>query len=237
MYELLEIDDMMIREYLQVLHQQGKSDSYINQSINAIKFYYEVVLGMPNRFYAIERPRKKKSLPKVISKKEVMGIINNTNNIKHKCIVSLLYSGGLRRGELLNLKITDIDSNRMLVRIENAKGAKDRMTLLSSKLLVDLRKYFIEYQPKYWLFEGASKKQYTATSVAKIIKRAARKAGILRNISPHILRHSFATHLLEAGTDLRYIQSLLGHSSSKTTELYTHVATKAFEKIKNPLDL
>ena len=236
-HELLEINEDLIRKYLQKLIQDGKSNSYINQAVNSVKFYYEVVLGMPNRFYSIERPRSENKLPKVISKEEVLAIINATNNIKHKCIVSLLYSAGLRRSELLNLKITDIDSNRMLIRVENSKGNKDRMTLLSKRLLEDLRVYFKEHKPKKWLIEGVSGARYAPSSVVKIIKSACKKARIARNVTPHILRHSFATHLLEAGTDLRYIQTLLGHSSSTTTELYTHVATNSFDNIKNPLDL
>lgn len=235
-YDLLEINEEMIRLYLQKLIQDGKSNSYINQAVNSIKFYYEMVLGMPNRFYAIERPRPETKLPKVISKEDVLALINATNNIKHKCIVSLLYSAGLRRSELLNLKITDIDSKRMLIRVEGAKGNKDRVTLLSKSVLQDLRIYFREYKPRKWLFEGAKNKQYAPTSLVKVLKAATHKAGIKRNITPHMLRHSFATHLLENGTDLRYIQSILGHNSSKTTEIYTHVAINSFGKIKNPID-
>lgn len=235
-HELIEINELMIREYLLKLNRDGKSSAYINQMVNAIKFYYEIVLGMPNRFYSIERPRKAQALPKVISKEEISAIINHTNNIKHKCIVSLLYSSGLRRSELLNLKIKDIDSHRMVVNIHNAKGSKDRISLLSETVLKDLRIYFKTYKPKEWLFEGEKGEQYSATSVAKIIKNAAKKAKIKKSVTPHMLRHSFATHLLENGTDLRYIQALLGHSSSKTTEIYTHVATSAFKLIKNPLD-
>ena len=235
--ELMSINENDIRSYLQKLIQEKKSNSYINQAVNSIKFYYEIVLGMPNRFYSVERPRSEQTLPKVISKEEVFSIINCINNIKHKCIVSLLYSAGLRRSELLNLKITDIDSNRMLIRVQGAKGNKDRMTLLSKTLLEDLRIYFKEYKPKKWLFEGAKGNAYSGESVVKIIKQSSRKAKITRNVTPHTLRHSFATHLLEAGTDLRYIQTLLGHSSSKTTEIYTHVAINSFDMIKNPLDL
>lgn len=235
--KLMELNENDIRNYLQLLIQQKKSNSYINQAVNSIKFYYEIVLGMPNRFYAIERPRNQQALPKVISKEEVLAIINNTNNIKHKCIVSLLYSAGLRRSELLNLKLNDIDSKRMLIRVNASKGNKDRMTLLSKNVLEDLRGYFKEYKPKDWLFEGSKGGKYSAESVVKIIKRSCFKAKIKRNVTPHILRHSFATHLLEAGTDLRYIQTLLGHNSSKTTEIYTHVAINSFDMIKNPLDL
>lgn len=236
-FDLMELNENHIRSYLQVLIQNKKSNSYINQAVNSIKFYYEIVLGMPNRFYSIERPRTSQALPKVISKEEVFSIINHTNNIKHKCIISLLYSAGLRRSELLNLKITDIDSKRMLIRVQAAKGNKDRMTLLSKTVLEDLRIYFKEYKPKNWLFEGVKGKAYSGESIVKIIHRSCKKAKIKRNVTPHTFRHSFATHLLESGTDLRYIQTLLGHNSSTTTEIYTHVAINSFDMIKNPLDL
>lgn len=231
------LDENDIRNYLQNLVQTNKSNSYINQAINSIKFYYEVVLGMPNRFYAIERPRKDKKLPIVLSKENVRKMIDITDNIKHRCIISVLYSAGLRRSELLNLKSTDIDSSRMLIRVINAKGNKDRYTLLSTKTLADLRVYFKLYRPNTYLFEGAYGAQYSPNSVGKVVANAAIKAGIKMPVSPHILRHSFATHLLESGTDLRYIQLLLGHSSTKTTEIYTHVAKSSFDSIKNPLDL
>lgn len=234
--DLMEINEMDIRAYLQELIKKGKSNSYLNQMINSIKFYYEVVEGMPNRFYAIERPRKVEFLPKVLSREEIVSIIDNTNNIKHRCIVSLLYSAGLRRTELLNLKLTDIDSKRMVINIRQSKGKKDRLSLLSQKVLEDLKVYYKEYRPKEYLFESPSGKQYSAASVLLIVKRAAKKAKIRKNVTPHMLRHSFATHLLENGTDLRYVQVLLGHSSSKTTEIYTRVATHQIRSIKSPLD-
>jgi site-specific recombinase XerD len=232
-----KLNEIDIRNYIQMLVQNHHSNSYINQAINSIKFYYEVVLGMPNRFYDIERPRKELKLPIVLSKVDVLKIIDCTNNLKHKCIVSLLYSAGLRRSELLNLKPKDIDSKRMVIKILGAKGNKDRYTLLSTNILTDLRLYFKQYQPKEYLFEGANGNKYNANSVFKIVSNAGDKAGIKVRVSPHVLRHSFATHLLESGTDLRYIQILLGHNSSKTTEIYTHVATNNFNLIKNPLDL
>ena len=235
--EIDHINENEIRAYMQLLVHQQKSHSYINQMINSIKFYYEVVLEMPNRFYSIERPIKKESLPKVISLEEVQAIIKNTNNIKHKCIVSLLYSAGLRRNELLSLKLEDIDSKRMVITVKNGKGNKDRLTILSHSVLNDLRTYFKEWKPKHYLFEGAKGKQYTPTSILKIIKNAAKKGGIKKNITPHMLRHSFATHLLENGTDLRYIQVLLGHSSTRTTEVYTQVAINNIKMIKSPIEL
>lgn len=234
--DLVAINESDVRKYILKLVQLDKSNSYINSAINSIKFYYESVLGMPNRFYEIERPRKEKKLPKVLSKEDVLSVIANTNNLKHKCIVSLLYSSGIRRNELVNLKITDIDSKRMLIRIEAAKGNKDRYTLLSHSLLEDLREYYKQYKPEKYIVEGMYGKQYSGQSIGKIVTNAAEKAGIKISVTPHMLRHSFATHLLEAGVDLRQIQVLLGHSSSKTTEIYTHVATTTFKKIKNPLD-
>lgn len=235
-FEINALDETKIRDYLSFLNKETYSTSYINQAVNAIKFYFEIVQNMPNRFYEIERPMKEHKLPKVISKEEVLSIINHTGNIKHRCIVSLLYSSGLRRSELLSLKIGDIDSKRMVIRIEGAKGNKDRFTLLSETVLKDLRKYFVEWKPKVYLFEGEGEAMYSSTSIAKIIDNAAFKAGIRKKISPHMLRHSFATHLLENGVDLRSIQSLLGHNSLQTTEIYTHVAVSSFNKIKNLLD-
>ncbi|WP_225036547.1 site-specific tyrosine recombinase/integron integrase [Winogradskyella sp. SM1960] len=231
----ITLNEVDIRKYLQKLIQDGKSNSYINLTINSIKFFYEVVHEMPNRFYSIERPRKEKQLPEVLSKEEIVQIINHTNNLKHRCIVGLLYSAGLRRSELLNLAITDIDSKRMVIKVNNAKGNKDRITVLSPVILKDLKEYYKAYRPKEYLFEGIRGGKYSATSVLSIVSNAAKKAGIVKKVSPHMLRHSFATHLLENGTDLRHIQLLLGHNSTKTTEIYTHVANKSFMEIKDLL--
>ncbi|NQY31118.1 MAG: tyrosine-type recombinase/integrase [Flavobacteriaceae bacterium] len=234
---LNELTENEIRQYLKELNDQSKSNSYIHQAINSIKFYFEIVLGMPNRFYEIERPRPQTTLPKVLSIEEVMALINNTNNYKHRCIVSLLYSAGLRRSELINLNLTDIDSDRMLIHVKNAKGNKDRYTILSKTTLIDLRIYFKKWRPKKFLFEGPKGNQYSPSSVLKIVNKAGEKANIKKRVTPHMLRHSFATHLLENNTDLRYIQSLLGHSSSTTTEIYTQVATKFLQVVQSPLDL
>ncbi|MEQ3796440.1 site-specific tyrosine recombinase/integron integrase [Flavobacteriaceae bacterium MJ-SS4] len=239
-YPNVEVDSLNeqdIRHYLKTLVNKNWSSSYINQSINSIKFYYEIVLGMPNRFYEIERPRKERKLPIVLSKDEVRSLIDATNNMKHRCILALLYSAGLRRSELLNLKPKDIDSKRMLIKVNDAKGNKDRYTLLANSVLEDLRKYYLEYKPQNYLFEGQVKDKYSASSILNIINNAREKAGIKKHVTAHTLRHSFATHLLENGTDLRYIQLLLGHNSTKTTEIYTHVATNSFNSIKSPIDL
>ncbi len=191
---------------------------------------------MPHRYYHIDRPFKDQRLPKVISKEEILTMIRLTKNIKHKCIIELLYSAGLRRSELLNLKVKDIDSKRMIISIEKAKGNKDRQTILSKTVLKDLRKYFKQYKPNKYLFEGQHKEQYSSSSVLQIVKRAAKQSNIIKPVTPHMLRHSFATHLLEEGTDIRIIQSLLGHNSIKTTEIYAHVANHQIINIKNPLD-
>lgn len=230
------INENDIRAYLQKLIQQGSSNSYVNQAINAIKFYYEVVMEMPNRFYGMERPRVEEKLPKVLSKEEVLSMIAHTSNIKHRCVVSLLYSAGLRRNELLNLIPEDIDGKRMMIKVRGGKGNKDRFTILSETLLKELREYYKLWKPRTYLFEGPMGARYSPESVSKIVSGSAEKAQIKKRVTPHMLRHSFATHLLEAGTDLRYIQVLLGHKSTKTTEIYTHVATNIFFKIKNPLD-
>lgn len=236
--ELLEkLTISQINAYiLNLIQSKNISISQQNQRINAIKFYYEKVLGREKQYYELHRPNKEHKLPKVLSKNEVKNILNSCNNIKHKCILMLIYSAGLRRSELLNLTIPDIDSERMVININGAKGMKDRISLLSDNLLKLLREYYKEYKPKKYLFEGANKGKYSPTSVANILKKAALKAGIHKNVTPHMLRHSFATHLLEQGTDLRYIQELLGHNSSKTTEIYTHVSKRAIDKIKNPVD-
>jgi len=221
---------------LTLIKSQNISISQQNQRINAIKFYYEKLLGREKQYYELYRPNKEHKLPKVLSKNEVKKILNSCDNMKHKCILMLIYSAGLRRSELINLKILDIDSERMVINIKGAKGKKDRISLLSDNLLQLLRKYYKKYIPKVYLFEGQNGGKYSPTSVANILKKASLKAGIKKKVTPHMLRHSFATHLLEQGTDLRYIQELLGHNSSKTTEIYTHVSKRAIDKIKNPID-
>ena len=199
--------------------KQGKSLSHQNQVINAIKFYYEQVLDMPQRFYEITRPRKERKLPSVLSEEEILKVISATTNLKHKAIVVTIYSCGLRLSELLNLKISDIQSDRHLLLIRDAKGNKDRNTILSDTTIGLLRKYYLSYRPKEYLFEGQYGGQYSGKSVQSIVKYSLRLANIKKSASTHTLRHSFATHLLENGTDLRYIQTLLGHSAPKPPRL------------------
>jgi len=233
----MNLTEADIRQFMHKLIQDGASGSQQNQYINAIKFYYEVVMGMPKRFYALERPIKEKPLPTVCSREEIMKIISLATNIKHRCIISLLYSTGMRRSELLNLKIEDIDSKSWRIKIRKGKGKKDRYTLLSQRLLTDLRRYYLIYKPKEYLFEGAKGGMYSGSSIQKLINKLVKQAGIRKRVTAHTLRHSFATHLLENGTDIRYIQVLLGHGSLKTTEIYTLVATKHLQTIVNPLDI
>lgn len=236
-YDLKQISVDQINSYIvELINEHSISPSQQNQRINAIKFYYEKVLGRAKEYYKVERPRKERKLPTVLSKQEVHLLLNLIDNLKHKCILTTIYSAGLRRSELIHLKVEDIDSQRRLIKIRGAKGKKDRYTLLSDKLIELLRKYYRVYSPKEWLFEGQNGGEYSTTSVAKIFKAAVKKAGIKKHITPHSLRHSFATHLLEQGTNLRYIQEILGHENPKTTQIYTRVATNELSNIRSPLD-
>jgi integrase/recombinase XerD len=213
------------------------SSSHQNQVVNAVKLFFRTVENTKLNPDLVHRPKREKTLPNVLSKEEVKLILDAHGNIKHKAMLSLIYSCGLRRSELLNLKLNDIDSKRGLVIIRKGKGRKDRVTPLSEKVLNMLRDYFKAYQPKEWLFEGQSGiGQYDERSLANVLKQALEKSQINKPVSLHWLRHSFATHLLENGTDLRYIQEILGHSSSKTTEIYTHVSNKSIQKIISPFD-
>lgn len=235
--ELTELTAEEIRAYmLYLINYKQISISQQNQRINSIKFYYEKVLGQDVAYYKFDRPFKEKKLPEILSKQEIKLLINNTHNIKHKSIIIMLYACGLRRSELINLKLSDIDSSRMVVKINGGKGKKDRYVQLPKKVLKILRIYYKEFQPRQYLFEGKDENQYSTTSVLKVIKAAGIRAGIKKRVYPHILRHSFATHHLEQGTDLRYIQVWLGHTQSKTTEIYTHVSNTSFEKFANPID-
>jgi len=190
-----------------------------------------------NFLYEIKRPRKDKQLPEVLSREEVTRIINLTENIKHKALLTTIYSGGLRLGETARLELAHLDRDRMLIFVKGAKGRKDRYTLLSEKALELIDRYIRRYEPKKWLFEGARQGRYLSRrTIEKVFEQARDRAGIKKEVSVHDLRHSFATHLLESGTDLRYIQELLGHASSKTTEIYTHVSIKSIGRIKSPLD-
>jgi integrase/recombinase XerD len=213
------------------------SESYQNQTINALKLFLKIIHNQKIVIELIERPRREKRLPNVLSKEEVKLILNSLVNIKHQTMLSLIYSCGLRSGELLSLKPNQIDSKRNLLLIHQSKGKKDRIVPLSNKTIEMLRKYYLMYRPTTYLFEGQNQgEKYDERSLQKVIKKAVLLAKMNKPVTLHWLRHSYATHLLEAGTDLRYIQEILGHSSSRTTEIYTHVSTKNLQQIKSPFD-
>lgn len=213
------------------------SYSYQNQTVNAIKLYFKTVQDRILDIDKVHRPKRAKVLPNVLSKEEVKLLLETPINVKHRMMLSMIYSCGLRCGELLALQPSNIDSKRNIILIKNAKGNKDRIVPLSLKILAMLREYYKLYKPEQFLFEGQVKgNAYDARSLQQVLKQAVGKAGIKKPVTLHWLRHSYATHLLESGTDLRYIQELLGHSSSKTTEIYTHVSMKSLQKIKSPFD-
>ncbi|MCL2597472.1 MAG: site-specific integrase [Paludibacter sp.] len=213
------------------------SENIIHSRLNAIKFYFEQALHHEKIFFEeIPRPKKKSSLPKVFSKNDIVKIFAKVDNPKHLLMLKLCYGMGLRVSEIVNLKVAGIDSNRMLVHIEAAKGKKDRYVTLPSSVLEDLRNYYKNYRPKMYLFEGQYGGQYSVRSVQAVFKNAMRKAKINKAVGIHGLRHSYATHLLECGTDMVFIQKLLGHKDIKTTEIYAKVTNRQLGKVKSPLD-
>ena len=221
----------------QYILKNNLSASYQNQIVNAIKLFFKTVRETKIEVDKIHRPKRAKVLPNVLSKEEVKLILNAHSNIKHKMMLSLIYSCGLRCGELLALQPVHIDSIRNIVLLKNAKGKKDRIVPLSPKILEMLREYYSSFRPKKFLFEGIIPGEpYSDKSLQQVLKQALQKTKITKPATLHWLRHSYATHLLESGTDLRYIQELLGHNSSKTTEIYTHVSTKSIQQIKSPFD-
>ncbi len=229
-------DDVVKYVYNHIVGR-GYSFAHQNQVVSALKLFFSEVGKSEIDIDKIRRPRHEHKLPNVLSKDEVKQILSAPQNIKHRTMLSLIYACGLRRSELLNLKPGSIDSKRGLLIIKQAKGYKDRIVPISEKALALLREYYLMYRPKEWLFEGQQAgEQYSAESLQKVLKNALGKAKIKKPVTLHWLRHSYATHLLESGTDLRYIQELLGHRSSKTTEIYTHVSTQSIQKIKSPFD-
>lgn len=204
--------------------------------INAIKIYFDVVYRRVVTSMELPRPMKSRKLPEVFSKEEISRIIEITINRKHKLIISLIYGTGIRLSEAIGLRIDDIDIERGIINICGGKGKKDRVVILPVNLIELIHQYRKEYFPKVFLFEGRSGGSYSPRSIQNIVKNAIKKAGIRKDASVHTLRHSFATHLLEAGVDLRYIQELLGHKSSSTTEIYTHISSDRIRRIKSPLE-
>lgn len=236
-YDIDTINEAQIKTFLRYLVMERKvSTSYQNQAINAIKFYYEKVLPGQRKFYFVERPNREITLPVVFNEEEVVRLLGCVSNIKHKCMLMLAYSAGLRLGEIVRLKLSDIDRGRMQIRVEEGKGRKDRYTKLSARFLLTYDKYLEEHKPEVYVFNGAKGGIYSESSVQNMMSTTLKKAGITKDASIKTLRHTFATHSLEHGVDLRYIQSMMGHSSSKTTEIYTHITTKGFDQIKSPMD-
>lgn len=236
-YQPQEITNEMIRSYLRYLIQEREiSESYQNQMINAIKFNYEKVLGGKQHTYFIDRPKKSKPLPIVLSQKETISLLKTVSNLKHKTILTVIYSCGLRVSELINLKLSSIDLEQKKIHIVAGKGKKDRYVTIAERTMKLIVIYCKKYAPEEYLIEGQRGGKYTASSIRKFLTKYCIAARITKKVTPHTLRHSFATHLLEKGISLRYIQYILGHQSSKTTEIYTHITHTGIENIKNPLD-
>jgi site-specific recombinase XerD len=233
-----ELSEQDIRGYLlHLLEAESLSPATVNQVFNALRFLYVELYRRPFMVGSIPRPEKEKRLPVVLSQEEVKGIFDAVRNPKHRLVLMVTYSAGLRVGEAVKLRPEDIDSTRNLIHVRGGKGKKDRYTILSPVIIEELRAYWKCYRPGGWLFEGQKAgRHYTVRSAESVFDSAVEKAGIRKSVSIHSLRHAFATHLLEAGVDLRYIQELLGHSSSKTTEIYTHVSRKNIGCIRSPID-
>ena len=229
-------EEQIIAFVLRIVKEHNYATKTQNQIINAIKFYYEKVLGLKKHMYWIPRPRKETKLPVVASEEEVIRLLVASDNLKHQCIMGMLYSSGLRRGELVDLQLKDLNFDRRQVFVRASKGKKDRTTILSDRMINALIKYLDLYKPQKWLFEGQDGLPYSGQSIGTIVRNTAIKAGVKTKMSPHVLRHSFATHLMDKGTDTRYIQELLGHKSLETTAIYAHVSTRDLSKIKSPLD-
>lgn len=230
-----EVKNEDIRRYLEFLKDRNAANATLNVAINALKFYYRQILKR-KLFFDIKYAKKSSYLPTVLSKEEINRMINFTTNPKHKFLISLLYAAGLRVSEAIKIKMRDFDLDRKMLLVFQGEGRKDRYTLLSDKLQTVLKQQMKLKKPTDYLFSGAGGQGHLAPmSAEKIVKVAAQKAGVAKNVSCHTLRHSFATHLLEQGTDIRYIQELLGHKRLETTQIYTQVTNPQLENIKSPL--
>jgi site-specific recombinase XerD len=227
-----------IYRYLLHLTEERKvSASYRNQAISSLKFFYGKILKKKLVIEELPRPKKEFRLPAVLSENEVSRLFSAVRNRKHLAILMLIYSSGMRVGEVVKLRPEDIDSERNLIRVRGGKGNKDRYTVLSDVALDVIRGYYLAWKPEKYLFPGNRKGSHLSTrSVQNVVSEARKRAGIEKRFSTHSLRHSFATHLLESGTDLRYIQELLGHKSVRTTQIYTHVTRRDIARIISPLD-
>jgi len=234
-----ELDTNHVKDYLFYLINEKKiASKTIGLTRAALKFLYKDCLSRPEIMESVPSIKKEKKLPVILNPKEIEAIIDSACNMKHKALLATIYSAGLRTSEAAQLKVQDIDSSRMQIRVNNSKGAKDRYTILSQTALKYLREYWKQYKPRFWLFPGQWKdKPITQKSVSRIFREYKKKAGITKQATTHTLRHSFATHLLENGVDLHHIQLLLGHSSPETTTVYLHVRRADLQKIISPLDL
>jgi len=222
---------------LSLIDEKRISKSYQNQVVSALRFMCETVLEQPKLALRIPRPRKEQRLPVVLGQAEVARMLKKVRNPKHRALIMLMYSSGLRSGEVVSLKVADIDTDRCLVRVRRGKGGKDRYTVLAKRAVVAVAVYLDAYEADTWLFPGANPARHLTTrSAQRVVTKAAKAAGLAKHVTPHTLRHSFATHLLEGGTNLRIIQELLGHASSRTTEIYTHVANSTLRSVRSPLD-
>lgn len=234
----LSADHKEVRQWLLNQLRSGKSHSYANQALSALRFLHRAVLKEPAPVAGIPRPKRKKLLPKVLSKNEVKALLSALASPKHKAIAFVLYSAGLRVSEAARLKVEDIDFDRSQIHVRQGKGRKDRYVMLSPMVAGMLNDYIRAENPPRWLFPAGHRRDrhITSRTIQLEVSRAAKRARILKRVTPHMLRHSFATHLLEAGTDLRFIQELLGHAKITTTVAYTHVAKKDASKITSPVD-
>jgi site-specific recombinase XerD len=229
-------EDLIRRYVYYCIEKKRYSPSSVKQLISSVKLFYQIIYKRNLTLDFYSQRRKEFKLPTILNKNETIRIIKEIKNIKHKTIVSTIYSAGLRVSETVNLKIYDIDSKRKEITVRNGKGRKDRVVMLSNNLIGLLREYYKEYKPKKWLFENPDGGQYSVRSIQAVFKKALIKAEIRKPATVHTLRHSFATHLLEEGTDIRYIKDFLGHKDIRTTMIYTHVSKDAVRKIKSPFD-
>ncbi|MCH2449344.1 MAG: site-specific integrase [Gracilimonas sp.] len=236
-HEIKEVSPNVLETFFHYCKKELEySYSMMKQLLASVKFLYEEVLQEEIDFDFTIKMKKPSRIPVVLSVEEVQRFLNSFTNLKHKAIFMLCYSAGLRVGEILNLKLRDIDSDRMQIRIENGKGQKDRYSILSKKVLQLLREYVREYQPNEYLFEGQGGGQYSSSSIQALMRRHKKQCGITKKATPHTLRHSFATHLLDNGTDTRFIQELLGHKHISTTQIYTHVSSRTMKDVKSPIE-
>jgi len=232
-----------INDYLVHLNNKKASESFFNQAVNAIRFFFKYVLNKKIKDYLVVRPKKSKTQPIILSDEEIQKTFDVCENKKHKAIISLMYGSGLRVGEVVNLKIEDVDSKNMVIWIRQSKGKKDRMAILTEQTLFLLRDYFLDYKPKTWLFNGqllktdspGTVKKYTVKSIQQFVKQISERAGITKKVHPHLYRHGYCTGILDSGGDIHDVAVTAGHQSLKTSMGYIHSSPKYISKIKSPI--